>query len=279
MSHQAQSWVYEWSEAKLGARLVLLSIAYHADRAGDNAWPSVATIAREARMSARQVQRALGTLERLGELEVRRGAGPNGTNLYRIPGVSQPGLPLINPDLAAARPAPRGDRMSPTTICRGGDIPGGEGVTFPAETMPEMSPKESGTVQKEQDGGDARPREDAVKVERLRERLCGIIGADAARNPNFAVGNDIRCWLSAGATEADVESAVRDVMARIPVSPPESFAYFAKAVSRAKAQREAGLPAAPAVAGAGPPKVSFFDRMNAVLERDAEAAPATGAAS
>ncbi len=89
MSVQAISWVLENSQARLGDRCVLIAIANHADSRGNNAWPSVRTIAREARLSTRQVQHALKRLCQIGELEVQWGAGPHGTNRYCLKQVSQ----------------------------------------------------------------------------------------------------------------------------------------------------------------------------------------------
>lgn len=122
MSVQALTWVLEHSEARLGARNVMFAIANRADEHGDNAWPSVATIAKWARLSERQVQRILPDLVRLGELEIRENAGPHGTHIYRI-------VPMTQPRLDHRR----GDRLSPPTSCQGGDISGGQGVTFSAD--------------------------------------------------------------------------------------------------------------------------------------------------
>lgn len=85
MSVQAMSWVLEHSESRLGPRLVLLSIANHARADGTGAWPAIATIAREARLSEREVQYAVRKLVAGGELEVQSGFGPKGTNLYSLP--------------------------------------------------------------------------------------------------------------------------------------------------------------------------------------------------
>src|SRR5690348_2532602 len=85
MSVQAMGWVFENSESRLGPRHVLLSIANHADRYGRNAFPSVRTIAHEARLSPREVQYAIPILVDLGELLSQRGAGPGGANLYSLP--------------------------------------------------------------------------------------------------------------------------------------------------------------------------------------------------
>jgi hypothetical protein len=85
VSIQALSWVLEHSESRLGPRHVLISIANHASREGDNAFPSIRTIAHEARLSLREVNYALPVLIKSGELAMERGAGPGGTNLYSLP--------------------------------------------------------------------------------------------------------------------------------------------------------------------------------------------------
>jgi hypothetical protein len=87
MSVQALSWVLNESKATLGSRLVLLSIANHADAKGLNSWPSVSVIAKEAHLSYRQAQRCINSLEKLGELEVERGGGFNGSHRFRLVGM------------------------------------------------------------------------------------------------------------------------------------------------------------------------------------------------
>ena len=94
MSVQAMSWVFEHSESKLGARLVLLAVANHADKFGANAWGSVETYAAEARMSERQAQYALRALEKAGEIH-ETGRSERGTHVYELPlmggAISAPG--------------------------------------------------------------------------------------------------------------------------------------------------------------------------------------------
>ena len=85
MSVQAMSWVIENSKHKGSAFVVLLMIANHAHADGTTAYPSIDTIAREARISPRQVYNVIVKLERSKELLIFRNAGPNGTNLYSIP--------------------------------------------------------------------------------------------------------------------------------------------------------------------------------------------------
>ncbi len=68
MSVRVLSRVWEESKAKGGKLLVLLAIADFTDDKG-RAWPSVPTLARKARLSIRQTQRAVQELIRdLGEL-------------------------------------------------------------------------------------------------------------------------------------------------------------------------------------------------------------------
>lgn len=68
MSIQAVAWVLENSESKLGDRCVLFSLANHTDKYGNDAWPSVKTIAEEANMNERNVRRCLDNLVEIGEI-------------------------------------------------------------------------------------------------------------------------------------------------------------------------------------------------------------------
>jgi len=85
MSWQAVTWVLEQSQSTLGSRLVLLSIASHANREGKQSWPSVETICIETRLSRREVQYALRDLEESGELITH--ARKAQTNSYELPHV------------------------------------------------------------------------------------------------------------------------------------------------------------------------------------------------
>jgi len=78
------SWVFTHSQAKLGSRLVLLSIANYAKMDGTGAWPSIATIAKDSRLSETQTHRCIKKLRVDGELTVKVSAGPSGTNLYDL---------------------------------------------------------------------------------------------------------------------------------------------------------------------------------------------------
>lgn len=84
MSVQAMAWVLESSKSRLAARLVLLSIANHANADGVQSWPSIPTIAREAHVSERQAQRSLQELAALGELWIEPGGGRGKSNAYQV---------------------------------------------------------------------------------------------------------------------------------------------------------------------------------------------------
>jgi hypothetical protein len=94
LSVQAISWVLDHSESRLGTRHVLISIANHAKSDGTGAWPSVSTIARESKLSEREVRYALRELEKSGELKTQKGKGPSGCNLYSLPHVRLQGQTL-----------------------------------------------------------------------------------------------------------------------------------------------------------------------------------------
>lgn len=89
MSVEAMSWVFTSSEASGGDRLVLLALADHAGRDEWVAWPSVARLARSARLSPRAAQYALRRLERDGRI-VRAGESRNRTVVWRV--VKDPGI-------------------------------------------------------------------------------------------------------------------------------------------------------------------------------------------
>jgi len=88
MSWQAVTWVLEFSESEGYARLVLISIASHANREGKSAFPSLDTIAREALVCRREAIYSIQKLEEMGELEVQRGIGRGNPNHYNLPQVA-----------------------------------------------------------------------------------------------------------------------------------------------------------------------------------------------
>jgi hypothetical protein len=83
MSVQAMSHVWSNSNQKGSNLLVMLAIANYAHADGSNAFPSLSTIAKDSRMSRRQVVRIIKSLEESGELVIDHG-DIDRPNHYRI---------------------------------------------------------------------------------------------------------------------------------------------------------------------------------------------------
>lgn len=98
--------VWNHSQTRGDARLVLLAIADQAKKNGTGAWPSIRTLAGMTHLEDRSVQRIIRKITELGELRVHEGLGPKGTNLYDI---VLPGLGSVE----APRRTRRDDRKSP----------------------------------------------------------------------------------------------------------------------------------------------------------------------
>ncbi len=122
--------VFRFSKARMGERLVLLSLANFANEKGV-CWPSVQTLARDTLLSERQVQRCLQSLVELQEIRILQREGPMCVNKYQIYCFGEP-----------VRMSPPPVILSPLTIChppQGGDI-----------DVSQMSPKPSGTTTEEE---------------------------------------------------------------------------------------------------------------------------------
>jgi len=83
MSFAATNAVFAHSRSRGIARLVLHAIADRADKSG-RTWCSATDIAHRAAIHRQNVPRLVASLCTLGELQVARGAGKHGTNLYTI---------------------------------------------------------------------------------------------------------------------------------------------------------------------------------------------------
>ncbi|MBM0234635.1 helix-turn-helix domain-containing protein [Micromonospora sp. STR1_7] len=76
MSVRVMTWVWDHSPVGGTERLVLLAIADFAADDGSNAWPSLGTLARKARLDERTVRRIIRRLQDGGHLLVDVAAGP-----------------------------------------------------------------------------------------------------------------------------------------------------------------------------------------------------------
>lgn len=84
MSIKVMSAVWEHSQSKGSALLLLLAIADHAHDDGDGAFPSVPHLAKKIRMEERTVQLLTKQLIKARELSVRNAEGPGRTNVYKV---------------------------------------------------------------------------------------------------------------------------------------------------------------------------------------------------
>ena len=133
-----------WEDSSIINRTELLVLLAIADNANDDGicWPSIETIARKARTTLRTVFDTLKSLETTKRLEVTRGKGPKGTNVYRLlfGGVKQ--LHMIPTALDSPEPA----RKSRLEIA-----PDPSGTVFNSQKPPrtEGTPADAGGAHKE----------------------------------------------------------------------------------------------------------------------------------
>lgn len=76
--------VWANSKAKGSALLLQLAIADHCNDKGEQAFPSVAHLAKKMRLSVRQTQNLIKHLQKLKEIQVADQAGPQGVNYYIV---------------------------------------------------------------------------------------------------------------------------------------------------------------------------------------------------
>ena len=111
MSFESVAWALE---QPIGGtqKILLLGIASHADKFGDNAWPSIETLMKYACVDARNVQRAIAALVAAGYLfrDVNEGGSRKTAhhmrpNLYRLNMAGKP-VGMGTPPGASATPPP-----------------------------------------------------------------------------------------------------------------------------------------------------------------------------
>ena len=123
------SQVWESGPEDRGELLVMLALADFADDRG-RCWPSIATIAKRARMTARSAQRILRKLESEGAVKISTGTGRAGCNEYvltpdarvtpdtvsPLTPVSHPPDARVTPPLTPASPEPSLNHHEPSEI-------------------------------------------------------------------------------------------------------------------------------------------------------------------
>lgn len=97
-----------FAQLKPAAKAVLFVLYAHGRGSALKCWPSVTTIALEARLSDRSVQRALKELELIG-LKIDVGGGRGRTNSYSLAGITPQRVTQLsrNPDTARTKPRQR----------------------------------------------------------------------------------------------------------------------------------------------------------------------------
>ena len=180
MSVHVTSWVLRHSPATLGDRLVLLVLADKADEDGTNAWPSVATIAAESRLSERQAQRCLRNLEQTGQV-VRHGRHRNGNQRH--------GTYVYDVVMSV----PKGDILSAK-----GDIHDIQRVT-PMSPDPSLEPPiEPLAAAPQNEVRKGRPRND------IWDALETLFGPASTRSAQTGRGKVVSSLTAAGATPDEI---------------------------------------------------------------------------
>jgi hypothetical protein len=178
VSISAIQWVLENSQSAHGARLVALAIAdeIREDRIAHGAWPSVTTLMRKTNLRERAVHSAIAELEKLGEIQVARNAGPKGCNVYHLTANVTPAksAPLQNLHPAESAPPqnlqgsefPQADGPLGADNAPGADFAGVQKTTARgAESAPEP-------VREPVTKNSSRPKRDLNADREDVERLC-----------------------------------------------------------------------------------------------------------
>jgi hypothetical protein len=205
MSVEALTWVLTHSEATLGARLVLIAIANHANNAGEHSWQSVETLSRSARLSERQTRYALRKLEELGEIE-KVGRTRHGTHVYRLPKMAQQVLSDRGADSAGADIAPGQSATG-----------GGQSTT---RTHEETAPDSSREPSREPSRGRGKPRR------RERNLAHDALARATGKNPKALTPREAE---KLGVALADIVAGERERLGVAEISPEE----LARTIQRA----------------------------------------------
>ncbi len=141
MSYNASKWVWESSETQGVERLVLLALAFHCQKDGWSCWPSVERLAAFTQTSASTVRRSLKSLERKGDIRIKKQAAPDD----RIAKNRRPNLYTVIPrdDIGvSSADSPNGAGVSDSDLR--GVKSGGSGVSARDTQMVNeyMNPKE-----------------------------------------------------------------------------------------------------------------------------------------
>lgn len=183
MSHQAVEWVLTYSAARNTEWAVAVVLASHADANGRDSFPSVPTIAREARAGESTVRASLESLKARGEL-VEDGRGPNGTRRFHLP--METGEPAER--VVRSRPKQKGrnpaDPAAPRRSCGPADpAPDPPQILRSPPADPAGEPpfnrrmnRNSPRAARAREGADAaRANSPDRELEELADSVCGVL--------------------------------------------------------------------------------------------------------
>lgn len=181
MSVRIMSKVFD-ADMESTKKFILLAYADHADHAGGNIFPAVATIAKKTGYSERTVQRITRQLED-DKILISDGTGRHGTNKWKI-------------DIDAM-----GDTVSPvTTATDGGDVDDTEGVTDNDTRIiikPSVKPSEN-SCSKQADS----------TFGNIMDRYLTISGKTYPKNPGSFI-KAIKELVEIGVTPDDLEAGYK----------------------------------------------------------------------
>jgi hypothetical protein len=260
MSLKAMVYVLEESDATLGARLVLLALAERAGDCGEDAYPSVETIAGKARLSKRAVQYALRKLEAEGDIE-DTGTTEYGTTNWRVVGLCR-GCKSCAPGGADSA---SGGAQSAT------------GNVSQIAPKPSSKPKTSKEVSSNASGVDklSEGRED---VDRLCSRFAELVVANGV--PVSKVKPDSKGWRREARLLLDEEGDGRDLETVLAVaewcqadsfwsSNVLSIPKLRKQYDALRLRRDKELGKRPATSSAGGQKMVYVEGVGEVDEHTA----------
>lgn len=191
MSLDAQDWVWEHSQAKGTARLVLLAIADKASGADCSAYAGTTMLVQRSRASRRAVINAVDALLGSGELQIVEGRkGPNGETRYRLPLARQHRRGQSNGGADSA-PVQKVHRCKSCTGGGADSAPGGcrKCTGRGADSAPH-NPRNAENAEGTQEGG-AGARKDTPQQPPAPNRPDGLAPIDV---DGFALTDTMRRW-------------------------------------------------------------------------------------
>lgn len=203
------------------ALLVLVAVAEHAGDDGTGAYPSLATLATETRLSRRSVLRLLAELEAGGDLAVIRNAGRGNGYVVTLTGAT----PDTGDSHGTGATGDTGDAADT------GDSGGATSATGDTGPVPPLAPEPYRTVR-------TVPSSARGPLDSTDDPLIDLaIASRGGRAPSAAFVQQVNRWAERFG-DVPLAKAVRDAMGRADTDP------WASAVGRLAAEHERGRPAA-----------------------------------